>query len=169
MVMTEGSDLEQRQGRRTSDRIGVALVTLVALSLLSAPIYGVLSSRSNGTAASPAMNMGDTGGAPVDIETLQPVLAELYIGARSHRDHFEEIPCFCGCEEGRLEHRNLFDCYVLKDGRGWESHATGCAVCQGEARLTLKLLDANEPFEDIRARIIDEFGLPQEIRDLQEG
>ena len=144
-------------------------MAVVALGVLSAPIYAFIDSRSNGTPASSAMTMGDMGGTPVDIDTLRPALAELYIGARAHREHFAEIPCFCGCQEGRLEHRNLLDCYVLKDGRGWESHATGCAVCQGEARLALKLLDANEPVTDVKARIIDEFGVPQEIRDLQEG
>lgn len=158
---------ERPRSRPASDHIGIALAAALVIALFSAPIFAVVKSRSSHD--DPRMTMGNIGGSPVDLETLQPSLAKLYRGARSHAAHFEEIPCFCGCQEGRLEHRNLFDCFVLKDGRGWESHATGCDVCQGEAEMALTFLARGSPVADVKTRIINEYGTPQEIRDLQEG
>lgn len=139
---------------------------MVVAGLFGAPIYAMVESRSNHR--QPRTTMGDVGGTPVEIASLPPSLAKLYRGAKSHRPHFESIPCFCGCQEGRLEHRNLLDCYVLGNGRGWESHAVGCEVCQGEAETALDLLARGRPVAEVKARIVDEYGVPQEIRDLQE-
>lgn len=150
-----------------SDHIGLALVAVVVIGLLSAPIYAVINSRSSHD--QPRMTMGDIGGSPLELATLRSSLARLYRGAKSHRAYFEKIPCFCGCQEGRLQHRNLFDCYVLKDGRGWESHATGCDVCQGEAEMALDLMAHGSSLADVKTQIVDEYGMSREIRDLQEG
>ena len=165
----ERPELHRRQPK--SNYVGLALVAALVIGLFAAPIYAVVKSRSAPENSHPAMGpaMGDVGGSPVDLATLQPSLVKLYRGAKSHDSHFKGIPCFCGCQEGRLEHRNLFDCFVLKDGRGWESHATGCDVCQGEAEMALDLLARGSPPSEVKARIIDEFSTPQEIRDLQEG
>lgn len=166
--MTEGRlQIERPRKRPVSDYIGLALTATLAVGLLSAPIYAVI--KSSPQHDSPPMVMGDIGGAPVDLSTLPPSLAKLYRGAESHATHFEEIPCFCGCQEGRLQHRNLLDCYVLKDGAGWESHAVGCDVCQGEAEMALDLLKDGSPIAEIKSRIVDSYGTPREIRDLQEG
>lgn len=164
--MTEGSPEHPRK-RPTSELIGFALIVTLATALFAAPFYAVMKSRSNHE--QPRMTMGNIGGTPVDLATLQPSLAKVYQGAKSHGSHFEEIPCFCGCQEGRLEHRNLYDCFILKDGRGWESHATGCDVCQGEAVMALDLLARGSPIAEVKTRIIDKYGMPEEMRDLQEA
>jgi hypothetical protein len=156
---------DHRPGRRASDIIGITIVTALVLGLFSAPIYVLIKARSS---ESTSMTMSDMGGAAVELSTLQPAVAKLYRGARDHGSHFEQIPCFCGCEEGRLQHRHLLDCFLLGNGGGWESHATGCAVCQGEARLALRLLSSGTSVGEVRKQIIEEFGLPQEMRDLQE-
>lgn len=170
--MTEERPKVHHPNRRPpSGHIGPALVAVLVIGLFSAPVYAVLQSRSTHESSHSAMepSMGNVGGTPVDLATLQPSLVKLYRGAKSHDSHFKTIPCFCGCQEGRLEHRNLFDCFVLEDGRGWESHATGCGVCQGEAEMALDLLARGSPPNEVKAQVIDEYGIPQEIRELQEG
>lgn len=160
MVMTEPVIGDRGSKKRPSDVIAVSIVTFIAVGLLFAPIYALL----RGHSAEPVM--GDRGGTAVSLSTLDPSLAQIYKAAKAHGSHFEQFPCFCGCQEGRLEHRQLLDCYVLRDGTGWESHAIGCGICQGEARTALQMLKADTPVDEIRARIIDEFGMPDEMRDL---
>ena len=157
---------ERRPGRRRSDLVAVAIVGAIAAALFAGPIYAV---TRDDPSATETTSMGDIGGTSVQLGTLQPELAALYEGARTHGAHFAEIPCFCGCMEGRLEHRHLLDCFVLRNGGGWESHAVGCAVCQGEARMALRLLEQGTAVEEVREQIVDEFGMPEEMRDLQEG
>jgi hypothetical protein len=164
--MTDAPTKDRPSARRPSDIVAIVLVTLLALGVLAAPVYVVLKDRATGSSMT---TMGNMGGTAVSLETLDASLAEVYLDARSHGSHFEEIPCFCGCQEGRLEHRNLLDCFVLRDGSGWESHATGCGICQGEARMALRLLEAGTPIDETKTQIIDEFGMPEEMRDLQEG
>lgn len=166
MVMTDQSAEDHAPTRRPSDVVAIAIVTLIALGLWSAPIYAMLKGRS---AEPPMTGMGDIGGTTVSLGTLDPKLAQVYRAAQSHGSHFKEIPCFCGCQQGRLEHRHLLDCFVLRDGGGWESHATGCAICQGEARMALRLLGVGVPVDEVRAQILEEFGMPEEMRDQQEG
>lgn len=166
--MTEEPAQAHHPRRRSpSDYVGLALVSALAIALFSAPIYAVIKSRASHD--KPSMTMGDIGGSPVDLATLQPSLVKLYRGAKAHAPHFKEIPCFCGCQEGRLQHRNLYDCYVLKDGRGWESHAIGCDVCQGEAEMALALMSRGTPPDAVKTQVVDKYGMPEEIRELQEG
>lgn len=77
------------------------------------------------------------------------------------------IRCFCGCAKG-LEHRHLLDCFVRPDGSGWESHATGCAVCQGEARMALRMLEEGTSIDEVRRRIVEEFGMSEQMQDMIE-
>lgn len=155
-----GEDAPRGQGR--SSKVGLVIVTLVAVGLLAGPLFLLLGDDAPET----PMRMGDIGGTAVDLDTLDPALAGLYRDAREHGDHFQEIPCFCGCQEGRLEHRHLLDCFVLQSGEGWESHAKGCGVCQGEAQMALRLLDKGTPPEEVRAKIIDAFGMPEGMSNL---
>ena len=166
-MIEDQPDAEHPRKRPTSDYVGFALIAALVIGLFSAPIYAVVKSRSGHD--DPRMTMGNIGGTPVELATLPPAIAKLYRSARTHASHFTELPCYCGCQEGRLKHRNLFDCYVLADGRGWESHATGCDVCQGEAEMALDLLARGTPAAEVRTQIVDEYGTPQEIRDLREG
>ena len=110
--------------------------------------------------------MASFGGTPVDITTLDAELAAMYRGAKAHAGHFKDIPCYCGCDRTRLEHRHLLDCFVLKDGGGWESHATGCAVCQGEARMALELYEQGMDPDEVRQLVIDEFGMSESMREM---
>jgi hypothetical protein len=152
-----GSSRGTRAGK--GNGIVLAVLAVLGLALIAGPLSLVLGDDS--PSSTTTRNMGDVGGIPVDLDTLSPELASLYRSAERHGDHFTKIPCFCGCQEGRLEHRNLLDCYVLRDGRGWESHAVGCDVCQGEARLALSLLDEGLDIGEVTDKVIDAYGMPE--------
>ena len=146
----------------------VAAGLLFAL-VLAGPLYVLLSQdkpnhlNEKGTRTP---TMAEYGGTPVAISTLDSHLAAMYRGAKAHGRHFKQIPCFCGCDKTRLQHRHLLDCFVLKDGGGWESHATGCSVCQGEARMALELFDQGVDPGEVRDLVIDAYGMPESMRDM---
>ena len=161
---------EEAQGPLRSV-MGIALLALLFAFVLAGPLYVLLSqdrADQPDNEAERKPTMAEFGGTPVDISTLDGSLAALYRGAEGHAAHFKEIPCFCGCDKTRLQHRHLLDCFVLKDGRGWESHATGCSVCQGEARMALGLLDKGVDPDEVRELVIDEFGMPESMRKMLE-
>lgn len=118
---------------------GVALVALLAVGLLVGVIFG---------------RGGDTAEA-FTLDGLQPAVVHNYEFAAAHHDQMVRVPCYCGCVA--LDHSNLFDCFLKPDG-GWESHASGCAVCGDETTKVEAALARGEPIESARAAIDDEFG-----------
>lgn len=95
--------------------------------------------------------------APQDVPAA---LTDYYEGAEAHFATFEQIPCFCGCEE-MLGHRHLGDCFIRADGSGFEAHALGCGVCLGEAAQVMEAIDSGEtdPVE-IRDAVVSTWGDP---------
>lgn len=98
------------------------------------------------------------GAAPLDLATVSTDIAGHYRFAAAHPDAYRDIPCWCGCQQF-LGHRNLFDCFVRPDGRGWEAHAAGCGVCNGEAAMAERMLDAGQTPNDVAAAVNLEFGV----------
>ena len=87
-------------------------------------------------------------------------LAGHYDAAQTNFAIFEQIPCFCGCEE-MLGHRHLGDCFVRADGAGLEAHALGCGVCLGEAAQVMELMSAGITDADqIRVAVVAQWGDP---------
>jgi len=172
--MTENGRLPhgaEEQGPRRRALGSLLLAALLFAFVLAGPLYVLLSQdRPNhpNNKATQMPTMAEFGGTPVDISTLDGSLAALYRGAKEHGRHFKQIPCFCGCDKTRLQHRHLLDCFVLKDGGGWESHATGCSVCQGEARMALELLEEGVDPAQVRDLVIDEYGMPESMREMLE-
>jgi hypothetical protein len=83
-----------------------------------------------------------------------------YQAAQTHFAIFEQIPCFCGCEE-MLGHRHLGDGFVRADGSGLEAHALGCGVCLGEAEQVMQLILAGVTDADqIREAVVARWGDP---------
>lgn len=83
---------------------------------------------------------------------------ELYTFARANAEVYAQVPCFCGCAT-MLGHRNLAECFVTPSGT-WESHAAGCQVCLGEARMVMRMMGRGMAPPTIRDRIVAEFGGP---------
>jgi hypothetical protein len=91
----------------------------------------------------------------VAIETLPPEVAVHYRFARAQPELLAALACYCGCGP-TVAHRNLHDCFVNRSG-GWADHASGCRVCQDEARIAAEMLAQGEKLPAIRARIDAEF------------
>jgi hypothetical protein len=144
---------------------GMLAATLLFAFVLAGPIYILLSQGPPSNNVPEIPGMAAFGGTPVDLSTLDGRLAAMYRGVKAHGRHFDDIPCFCGCDR-TLEHRHLLDCFVLQDGGGWESHATGCSVCQGEARMALELFDQGVDPAEVRDLVIDEYGMPEAMREM---
>ncbi len=134
--------------------LGVVIASVLVVSGLNTPDETdmVISSEQDMGAVSPPGIV-----TPADVPAA---LVDHYEGARSHLATFEQIPCFCGCEE-MLGHRHLGDCFIRPDGSGLEAHALGCGVCLGEAAQVIEAIDAGvvDPLE-IREAIVSTWGDP---------
>lgn len=128
-----------RWGRRVAGFIGLVVLTAAATLL----VVG----RGGGTA----------GPAPLDLATVPENIAGHYRYALAHADAYREIPCWCGCQQ-YLGHGNLEDCFVQPDGKGWEAHAAGCGVCNGEAAIAERMLDAGSTPAEVAEVVNLEFG-----------
>lgn len=95
--------------------------------------------------------------APLDLSTVSAQLAEHYRYAQAHMTDYQQIPCWCGCEQF-LGHRNLADCFVRADGQGFEAHAAGCGVCNGEAAIAEQMLGQGHSPADVKATVDSQFG-----------
>jgi hypothetical protein len=78
--------------------------------------------------------------------------------ARGNPRVYEQIPCYCGCQE-MLGHRNLEDCFVTPDG-AWDSHASGCQVCIDESQMVMRMMGRGMGMNTIRDRVIAAYENP---------
>ena len=125
------------------------LVVALALGLMLA----LASGGARGTAGMP----GHAAVEPLQLASVSEQIAGHYRAAAEHGDVFAQIPCYCGCQTF-LAHRNLYDCFVRPDGKGWEAHAAGCGVCLGESATARRLLDEGRSPAEVREAVIAQFG-----------
>ena len=111
------------------------LVTFVAAALvivLAGVTGAVMQRRQPMPGAGPAMS-------GFMLSSLSDEMAAHYHFADAHPSMYEQVPCYCGCDQ-MLGHRSLLDCFVKADGSGWEPHASGCAVCTQESQMIRRML-----------------------------
>ena len=72
-------------------------------------------------------------------------------------DLLRAVPCYCGCVNLAVPHRDLYDCFVTPDGF-YDSHAAGCGVCQLEALDVQRQAGAGLTLAEIRQQIDTHFG-----------
>lgn len=145
-------------------RLGFAAAGIAVVAILAAAAAG-LAGRGMFGPHDPAMaahaQTPAAASAPA-VPSLDPAktaapLAALYRYATANEAEFTQVPCWCGCQTF-LGHRNLYDCYQRRDGAGWEAHAAGCGVCQGEAHAAQQMLDAGSSPADVTARVNADYG-----------
>lgn len=137
---------------------------LMATTLVGVIVGGLTAGVGESGTRSRGVAMFDVAPAGVihPSEVPADVLA-LYQGAHAHRQIYEQVPCFCGCE-AMLGHRHLYDCFMRADGR-WEAHAVGCGVCLGEADQIEELLAAEETDPSvIRTAVVAAWGDPYQTK-----
>src|SRR5262245_19887815 len=123
--------------RRQIVAIAGVLTLLAAVATMAVVVIaGMSGTDAPRTAAGASRGMVE----PLDMSTVPDDIAAHYHHAQAHLAEYQQIPCWCGCEQF-LAHRTLTDCFVRADGRGWEAHAAGCGVCTAEALMTESTLD----------------------------
>jgi hypothetical protein len=80
-----------------------------------------------------------------------PEFIPLFDGIREIPQIADGIGCNCGCTDAP-ERRSLLSCYEA------EGMARECIVCQGQARLAIKLQKEGKTLDEIRAAIDARFG-----------
>jgi hypothetical protein len=94
---------------------------------------------------------------------------EGYRIAVEHQQLLERLPCYCGCGVMPEDpHRNLLDCFINDDG-SFDSHASGCIVCDDEAIDAARWQAEGKSAAEIRALIdakYESYGPPTSARPL---
>lgn len=153
--MTVQPDSAPRHGRVAWLPALVAPVVVVALAVgLVAWVADGGTRHDESTRAAASVGLAAP---PLDLATVPSEIAGHYGFAREHGEAYAEIPCYCGCE-GFLHHRNLHDCFVRSDGKGWDAHAAGCGVCIGESTTARRLLEEGLDPAAVRDAVIAQFG-----------
>lgn len=140
------------------------LVPIIAAAVMFA-VVARLSDRGDGDMAQHS-GVGPAA-APLDLASVTPEIAANFTYAKAHPAGYSAITCYCGCQE-YLGHRNLFDCFVRSDGKGWDAHAAGCGVCLVESITARRLADQGHSAAEVRDAIDTQFGatprtVPQDV------
>ena len=151
----------QNTDDRTEDELSKrAVVTIlgamVALVIL-VTVIAVAIADSGGAQGRRATASAHGTVAPLDLSTVSAPIAAHYRYAKAHMSDYQQIPCWCGCQQF-LGHHNLADCFVRADGKGWEAHAAGCGVCNGEAAIAERMLGEGRTAADVKATVDVQFG-----------
>jgi len=138
-----------------SEETGRALRSMLVTFV--AAVFVIVAAGGAGWAMRHSSPMYPSGRAAMDegfmLSSVPPEMAAHYHFADAHPSMYEQVPCFCGCDQ-MLGHRSLLDCFVKPDGSGWESHASGCAVCTQESEMIRRMLDRGIPPDRIASSII---------------
>src|SRR5689334_18921788 len=90
--------------------LGAMIALVVAVTVTVVVVAGAGGSDARHVNASTA-STAHTAAAPLDLSTVSGQLAGHYRYAQAHMTEYQQIPCWCGCEQF-LSHRNLADCFV---------------------------------------------------------
>jgi Protein of unknown function with PCYCGC motif len=84
---------------------------------------------------------------PAAFSKAEPGVQEGYEIARKYPSTLDGIHCFCECAESPMfHHKTLLTCFT-------NTHASGCGICLGEARLAGQLKDKGLPDAEIKATV----------------
>jgi hypothetical protein len=123
---------------------GIAVVVILVGGFVGVSIgmrgsHGVMWGGAGVSAVVPAPSRAGLGAdAGFDLTGMPASMAAHYRFARANAGAYEQVPCFCGCQD-MLGHRNLEDCFVTPDS-AWESHASGCQVCIDESQMVMRMM-----------------------------
>ena len=96
---------------------------------------------------------GSTSAPTVDPPQLSAETAARYQFIAANQELAARLPCYCGCGETD-GHASLRDCF-LTERDAYNVHASGCAVCLGEAQDAEAFLADGLDLEAIRNRIVE--------------
>ena len=131
-----------------------ASATALAALLLPDRTASAAGLRARGPGPHPTPRAGITGVNVLTKEQLakKPKLVGLFDSVRAIPEVIDGIRCNCGCAHSDGFY-SLLSCYEGKDAM-----AKGCAICQGQGRLAVRLHKAGKSLDEIRAAVDGKFG-----------
>ena len=152
-----GDERDEHPPDELSKRTVFAVLGAMAALMIAVTVIAVIVAGSGG--AQSRSDATSTHGmvAPLELSTVSTPIAAHYRYAKAHITEYQQIPCWCGCQQF-LAHRNLADCFVRADGKGWEAHAAGCGVCNGEAAIAERMLGEGRTASDVKTAVDTQFG-----------
>jgi hypothetical protein len=99
---------------------------------------------------SSASGSGNAASITLDPSLFTGEVHQAYLVAQQHPDLLAQLDCYCGCEQHE-GHKNLLDCYRT-------NHATGCAICTGEAVMAGQLAESGTPVDQIHKILYQRYG-----------
>ncbi len=84
--------------------------------------------------------------------TSNPAVKEAYLFAVDNPEALDGVNCYCGCMQhphgGRIHARGLLDCF-MRDGGGFDEHASQCDMCIKDALEVKSMLNSGSTKEQI--------------------
>jgi hypothetical protein len=129
----------QPERRKPTGAIVVATILVILLAVV-AGVYRMSSASGSGNAASITL----------DPSLFTGEVHQATLIAQQHPELLAQLDCYCGCEQHE-GHKNLLDCYRT-------NHATGCAICTGEAVMAGQLAESGTPVDQIHKILYQRYG-----------
>ena len=87
---------------------------------------------------------------------------QAYQFAVDHPEALEYQPCYCGCGNMAIEHKNNLDCFIQdvdEDGNiTFDNHAAGCGICVDIALDVQRLTEEGKSQTEIRNYVDARYG-----------
>ncbi|SDK49192.1 PCYCGC domain-containing protein [Sediminibacillus albus] len=81
----------------------------------------------------------------------------VYQTAAEHKQLLEHIPCYCGCSDDAVGHKDNYDCFVYEKKENgevtWDTHGMACQVCIDTAVYSIKEYNNGTEISAIREHI----------------
>ncbi|QTM98550.1 hypothetical protein ERJ70_04100 [Sediminibacillus dalangtanensis] len=94
---------------------------------------------------------------PQFLKDASEDLQTVYRSAAEHQELLEQIPCYCGCGDASVGHKDNHDCFVHEiadDGEVvWDTHGIGCQVCIDTAVYSINEYEKGTDIPTIRKTI----------------
>ncbi|MGM8213872.1 PCYCGC motif-containing (lipo)protein [Virgibacillus sp. W0430] len=96
---------------------------------------------------------------PAFLDKQSTEMQTLYQAVAHSQDLLELIPCYCGCGNDSIGHKDNYDCFIFDnhaDGSlTWDDHATKCQACLDIAAKSIIEFNNGKTVKEIR-HLIDE-------------
>ncbi|WP_077624465.1 PCYCGC motif-containing (lipo)protein [Sediminibacillus massiliensis] len=94
---------------------------------------------------------------PSFLDQSSQDMRNVYLAVAQQKELLEQIPCYCGCGDEKIGHRDNYDCFVFDNDKNgeviWDSHGINCQVCIDTAVYSINEYQKGTDIGEIRATI----------------
>lgn len=88
-------------------------------------------------------------------------MGNIYVAVSQHQELLEHIPCYCGCGDDAIGHRDNYDCFIHQNEADgsivWDDHATRCNACLTIAVESIVEYQNGKSIKEIREMIEENY------------